>query len=116
MMWRFESSHQSRKTKEDEDVSEPFLRLEYEHGMDADAGRKFLAEKVAANTYSIAGNQLNVTWEGDKANVAVAGATGYIEFEDKKAILIVTDVPFAFRPMKGMIEGQIRGLMKQIYG
>jgi hypothetical protein len=109
MMWRFESSHQSRKTKEDEDVSEPFLRLEYEHGMDADAGRKFLAEKVAAN-------QLNVTWEGDKANVAVAGATGYIEFEDKKAILIVTDVPFAFRPMKGMIEGQIRGLMKQIYG
>jgi len=65
---------------------------------------------------SIAGNQVSITWDGDKANVAVAGASGHIEFLDQKAILTVVEVPFAFRPMKGMIEGQIRGLMKQIYG
>jgi putative polyhydroxyalkanoate system protein len=101
---------------EDQLVSEPFLSLEHEHGMDKDAGRQHLADKAANNTYSIAGNEVNITWEGEKASVTVAGASGNIEFEDKKAILTVTDVPFAFRPMKGMIEGQIRGLMKQIYG
>jgi len=97
-------------------VSEPFLSIEHEHGMDQEAGRKHLADKAAANTYSIAGNEVSITWEGDSANVAVAGASGTIEFADQKAILTVTEVPFAFRPMKGMIEGQIRGLMKQIYG
>jgi len=97
-------------------VSEPFLVLEHEHGMDAEAGKKHLADKAEANTYSIAGNQVAITWEGEKANVTVAGASGYIEFFDQKAVLTVVEVPFAFRPMKGMIEGQIRGLMKQIYG
>ncbi len=97
-------------------MSDPFLVLEHEHGMDAAASREHLKEKVENNTYAIAGNQLEITWDGERANVSVAGASGYIEFEDNKAILTVTDVPFAFRPMKGMIEGQIRGLMKQIYG
>jgi len=97
-------------------VSEPFLTLEYEHGMDAAASRKHLADKAASSTYTLAGNEVHITWEGDRANVSVAGAKGYIEFADNKAILTVTDVPFAFRPMKGMIQGQIRGLMKQIFG
>lgn len=97
-------------------MAEPFLVLEHEHDMDADAGRKFLAEKAESNTYSIAGNQVQIAWDGDKATVAVAGASGFIEFEDQKTVLTVMEVPFAFRPMKGMIEGQIRGLLKQIYG
>ena len=97
-------------------MSEPFLTLEHDHGMDKEASKKHLADKVANNSYSIAGNEVSITWEGEKANVSVAGATGHIDFEDNKAILTVVDVPFAFRPMKGMIEGQIRGLMKQIYG
>ncbi len=97
-------------------MADPFLVLEHEHGMDREAGMNHLKEKAETNTYAIAGNQLQLDWEGDKANVSVAGATGYIEFEDNKAILTVMEVPFAFRPMKGMIEGQIRGLMKQIYG
>jgi len=33
-----------------------------------------------------------------------------------KVILTGMEVPFAFRPMKGMIQGQIRGLIKQIIG
>ncbi|MBN1341825.1 MAG: polyhydroxyalkanoic acid system family protein [Phycisphaerae bacterium] len=97
-------------------MSEPFLVLEHEHGMDKEASKKHLTDKVATNTYSIAGNQVKITWEGEKANVSVAGASGHIDFLDNKAVLTVTEVPFAFRPMKGMIEGQIRGLMKQIYG
>ncbi len=97
-------------------MSEPFLTLEHEHGMDADAGRQYLKEKAESGSYSIAGNKVSITWDGDLANVSVAGASGHIEFQDKKAILTVVEVPFAFRPMKGMIEGQIRGLMKQIYG
>ena len=96
-------------------MSEPFLTIEYEHGMDEETGRKHLADKAASNTYAIAGNEVAITWEGDKASLTVAGASGHIEFADKKATLTVTEVPFAFRPMKGMIEGQIRGLLKQIY-
>jgi hypothetical protein len=97
-------------------VSEAFLTVEQEHDMDAAASRKFFADKIASNTYAIMGNQVNFTWEGDRALVTVAGAKGYIDFNDKKVVLNVTDVPFAFRPMKGMIQGQIRGLMKQILG
>ncbi len=97
-------------------MSEPFLTLEHEHDMDEAASRKFVDDKIAQNTYSLAGNEVRFEWEGDRANVTVAGAKGYIEFADKKAILTVTEVPFAFRPMKGMIQGQIRGLIKQIFG
>lgn len=103
-------------SKEDSFVSEPFIKMEYEHTMDADASRKHFADKIASNTYSIAGNQVSFTWDGDKANVSVAGAKGFIEFADKKVVLTVMEVPFAFRPMKGMIQGQIRGLIKQIIG
>lgn len=96
-------------------MSEPVMKLEYEHGMDADASRKHLAEKAASQEYSLAGNKVNLGWDGDKATVSVAGAKGYIEFLDKKAVLTVTDLPLLFRPMKAMIEGQIRALMKKIY-